>query len=252
MFMSLSVRVIPQMLFKGHQLIKGVNFDAWRSVGVVSQAMKIYQMREVDEVMLLDITATRDGRRPDFGFISKICEQSFMPVSVGGGIKTLDDIRGLLNSGADKVVIGWMGFNYQLISSASKKFGSQCIVVSVDIDNGRLRHKFFGGGPIDKNYSIVVSACKIIQQWGAGEILLQAVNREGFMQGYDCDLINKVSNAVSIPVIASCGCGTYDHMHEAIKAGAHAVAAGSMFHFTDQTPRGAAEYLNKKGVEVRL
>lgn len=245
--MPLATRIIPQMLFDGHKLIKGVNFDAWRSVGVVSQSMKIYQMRGVDEVMLLDITATEKGVRPDFALISKICEQSFMPVSVGGGIKTLDDIRGLLNSGADKVVIG-SAASYEFIRKASEKYGSQCIIVSVDAVINRQNSYGL------KNYKSypVIEYAKNMERAGAGEILLQSVNNEGFMEGYDEVLINGVSSEINIPVIASGGCGTYEHMYDAIKAGAHAVSAGSMFHFTDQTPKGAAQYLHERGIEVRL
>jgi len=245
--MPLATRIIPQLLFRGHQLVKGVAFDSWRSVGVVSQAVRIHQARGVDEVLLLDIGATAEGRRPNVRLVEQLAEKCFMPLTVGGGVQSIDDIRQLLSHGADKVIIG-SAATENLIRKASQKFGSQAIVVSVDVAISKI-----GNWILKKDeHRGVGYYSKAMEHAGAGEILLQLIDNEGKMCGYDVDLIRRISSILSIPVIASCGCGTYEHMYQAIQAGAHAVSAGAMFQFTDQTPRGAAEYLAAKGIEVRL
>lgn len=229
--MALAVRIIPTLLTRGRQLVKGKQFNAWRSVGVTEQAVRIHQMRGVDELILLDIGAT--GRGPDFELVSRLTERCFMPLTVGGGVKTIEDVRGLLGSGADKVAIRT---EVGLIPVASSAVGRQAIVAAVD---------YWDREP-------VANRCVLLESMGAGEILLTSMDREGTMEGYDLGTINIVSSSVGIPVIAHGGCRDYEDMHQAIRAGASAVAAGALFQFTDATPRGAAEYLNSKGIEVRL
>ncbi len=219
--MTLAVRVIPILLKRGNSLVKGKQFNSQRVVGHPLQAAKIHSAREVDELMLLDIGCDK----PDFDMVERLTKSCFMPVTVGGGIRGIKDVRDLLNIGADKICTT----KPEIMALASDKFGSQAICASV-----------FG----------IVSAIRA-EEAGAGEILLQSIERDGMMEGYDLAMIKQVTEAINIPVIASCGCGTYQHMVEAVKAGASAVAAGSFFQFTDNTPKGAAEYLVNNGIEAR-
>ena len=244
--MPLAKRIIPTLLVRGRQLVKGVAFNSWRSVGHVQQSVRIHQARGVDELVLLDISATVEGRGPDLKLVEELTRDCFMPLAVGGGVKSVDDVRALLKAGADKVVIGEGACIAVQLASAA--VGAQAIVVSIDVD---ARGKVAWIGHTPTNLSPVEFAQKM-QKEGAGEILITSIEREGAMQGYDLDLIRAVSKAVTIPVIAHGGCGSYRDMLLAIEAGADAVAAGAMFQFTDATPRGAAEYLAKHGIEVRL
>ena len=228
----LAKRIIPTMLCRGRALVKGRQFAGDRVVGHVQQAARVHAMRGVDELVILDIGATKEGRGPDLDMIWELSAGCHIPITVGGGVKALNDIDACLRAGADKVCIGAAAEPW-FISAAASRFGRQAIVVSVDHRPG---------------FDAVANAKSL----EAGEILLQSIERDGMLCGYDLDLIRAVSEAVDIPVIASGGCGTYEHMHEAIKAGADAVAAGAMFQFTDATPRKAAQYLKAKGVEVRL
>lgn len=248
--MPLAVRIIPQLLYRGNQLIKGEKFNSWRSVGTVSQAVRVHQMRGVDELMLLDISATKEGRGPDLELVKGWAESCFMPLSVGGGVRSLSDVRELLRHGADKVVIGTYAIEKpDRFSDLAEAFGNSTFVVSIDVRVGKVVTR---SGTNELSGLSAISCAKMIEDAGAGEILINSIDREGTMSGYDLSLINAVSEAVSVPVVAAGGCGTYEHMYEAIMAGANAVAAGAMFQFTDMTPRGAAEYLRDKGVVVRL
>lgn len=235
----LARRIIPTMLGRNGALVKGTGYNAWRSVGSILQAARVYTTRGVDELCYLDIGATPEGLDPDFDLVEKLTAKMFCPITVGGGIKTIDHIRKLLARGADKVVIGSAATeNPRLVSQAAKAFGSQAIAVSVDVKTGETE-----------------KACHqaAAMAWGgAGEILLNCTDRDGTMDGYDIETIRAVAATVDVPVIASGGCSGYDDMHEAILAGASAVAAGALFQFTDATPRCAAEYLHSKGIEVRL
>jgi cyclase len=240
----LAHRVIPIVLHRGHQVVKGERFNSWRSVGHVMQAIRTYQRRGVDELVLLDIAATPDGRGPDFAMVEELTEELFCPLTVGGGVRNVEDVRGLLAVGADKVAIGAASSDASLLRSCSDKFGGQAVVIAVDVDpllNVR-----------NARNAKAVSWSAEMQFWGAGEILLTSVDREGTMQGYDLDLIRSVSAAVDIPVIANGGCSGYEDMAAAIKAGASAVAAGALFTFTDATPHEAALYLQKQGIEARV
>jgi cyclase len=205
--------------------------------------------RDVDELIILDIAATPDGRGPRFAEVKHLCENLFMPVTVGGGVRTCEDIRSLLRAGADKVAINTMAVEHpSYVALAAKDFGSQAITVSIDILAGRVvsgcGRKSTGRKPAEW--------AEEVASHGAGEILLTSVDRDGTMQGYDLELIQSVSQAVDIPVIAAGGCGTYRHMQEAFEAGAHAVASGAMFQFCEATPKGAARYLNEHEIPVRL
>ena len=234
----LAHRIIPTILMKRRQQVKGVGFAADRVVGNAMQAARIHGARSVDEILMLDVTATAEGREPDYEMVQQLTKSMHIPVTVGGGINKIEHIDKLLRSGADKVCIGTA---WELIESAANKFGSQCITASVD-----------AAPNISDNELFWMHIAKCRAEDGAGEILLQNVEMDGSMQGYDLNLIEHVIASVSVPVIASGGCSGYPDMENALQAGADAVAAGALYLFTDATPAKAAEYLNDRNVEVRL
>lgn len=247
--MGLARRIIPTLLYRGDQLVKGRQFNSWRSVGHVVQAARVYAARGVDELVVLDIAATPAGRGPDLKLVEKITAPAFTPVTVGGGVRSIDDVRNLLNAGADKVAICTSAFSRHVIEEASARFGRQAIVGALDVKAG-VPHARCGTLAKDMTGNTRCWA-EWLELCGAGEILLTSIEREGTLHGYDLATVADVCTAVSVPVVAHGGCGTYEHMREAIAAGASGVAAGAMFQFTDATPRGAAQYLAARGVETR-
>lgn len=265
----LAHRVIPILLARGHQLVKGKRFESWRSVGHVLQAAKVHQARGVDELVVLDIAATPAGRGPDFDFVDRLTADCFMPITVGGGVRSVADVKRLLACGADKVAIctALAEDGTHVMRQCSEAFGSQAVVAAIDYRSER-RTGFDGPRPcvivgcgrnsvtqeLDDGEAPMhpVEWAQACERAGAGEILLTSIDRDGTMEGYDLELVRQVSDAVSIPVIANGGCSGPDDMVAAIKAGASAVAAGALFAFTDWTPRSCAEAMAKHGVEVRL
>ena len=247
--MPLTCRVIPTLLLKGPGLVKGERFNSWRRIGPALPMARVYETRQVDELILLDIAATPEGRGPDVDTIAAVAEDCFMPLTVGGGVRDLDTIQELLRIGADKVAICTAAIEDNgLIYAAAQKFGSQAITVGIDVKNGVLMTRC-GTMP----------QCVSPSQWahlmefmGAGEILLTSIDRDGTMEGYDLDLIRSVSTAVNIPVIASGGARDYVDFAAAVKAGAHAVAASALFQFTEATPLGVKRHMAKEGIPVRL
>lgn len=236
----LAVRIIPVMLCRGRSLVKGKHFVNDRVVGHVLQAARTHAARGVDELMILDIAATAEGRGPDLEMIRELTADIFTPVTVGGGVRTLQQIDELLRVGADKVLIGAAAWEIgsTLVREATSHFGSQAVVVPIDYHS--------------KAYWTAERMAQETQAMGAGEILLNNVDRDGTMSGYDLDLIAEVCKAVSVPVIACGGCSGYPDMLAAINAGASAVAAGALFQFEDATPLGAAQWLGQHGITVRL
>lgn len=251
----LKVRIMPTLLYRDFELVKGVGFDSWRGVGSAMQAIRVYNMREVDELVFLDITATREEREPDFELVDDLADECFMPLTVGGGIRSLDDVRRLLDVGADKVAINSEAIrNPALINEVARKFGSQCVVVSIDVrQHVDGRHEVFTHSGTKATGVDPVSFAKEMAKLGAGEILLTSIERDGTMEGYDLGLLQQVSGAVDIPVIASGGAGGYADFYEALTSGhAAAVAAASIFHFTEQTPLEAKKFLHERGLPVRF
>jgi cyclase len=243
------------MLWKNVGLVKGVSFDSWRRVGPVLPAIKVYNLRQVDEIILVDITATPENREPDYDSIAEFTAECFVPITIGGGIRSIDHITNLLRAGADKISLNSSAFeNPELVKSASSRFGSQCIVASIDVRKTTTgTYECYKNSGRVRTGKEVVSWAKTMEKYGAGEILLTSIDRDGTMGGYDLNLIKLVSSAVTIPVIASGGAGTYEHMYEAISMGnASAVAAASIFHFTEQTPIEAKKYLAAHTIPVRL
>ena len=247
--MPLATRIIPILLKRGDALVKGTHFNSSRIVGHALQAAKIHQARGVDELVIIDVGATLDGRGPDCKAVEKLTKDCFVPLTIGGGVRSVQDVRDLMNAGADKILLetAWM-MNPDLLWELSGKFGSQAIVVSLSVKQW-LTTSHCGTVPHTRH---VLDVAHDAVMAGAGELLLQDIERDGLLRGYNTELIDVVSRSVSVPVIASCGCGSYQDMRDAISAGASAVAAGSMFLFNDLTPLGAAQYLSGQGVEVRI
>ena len=245
----LAHRIIPTMLCRGRSLVKGKRFNSWRNVGHAMQATRIYQSRGVDELVLLDINATRDGREPDYQMVSELSEKCFMPLSVGGGVTCLAHVRELLRSGADKVVMNTAVIEQPaLLTEITDALGCQAVVVSIDYRDG-IVYTHSGQHSTGRTVREVVLQ---MQEAGAGEIMLTSIEREGMLCGYDDRMLREIAPLLSIPLIAHGGAGHYAHMHTAFLAGADAVAAGAMFQFEDATPAGAARYLNGQGIDVRI
>lgn len=249
----LKTRVLPTLLFKDVGLVKGVGFDSWRRVGSAVQAVKVYNMREVDELAFFDITATPERRRPDFDQIKDLATECFMPMTVGGGVRSVEDIGRLLSVGADKVAINTAAVESpEVIRQGAERFGVQCVVVGIDarsVGDGWEVMTRCGKQPTGLD---PVEHARHVETLGAGEIILTSVDRDGTMEGYDVELTRRVAEAVRIPVIASGGAGTYAHMAEVLRQSrAAAVAAASIYHFTEQTPREAKLFLKSQGFNVR-
>lgn len=250
----LKIRMIPTLLWKDFGLVKGIGFDSWRRVGPVLPAIKVYNARDVDELILVDITASIENNQPDHDSVSDFSEECTVPFTVGGGITNLQQIVSLLHAGADKVAINSVAYSDPtLVETAASRFGAQCVVVSIDAK----RHAdgkyscYSHAATIDTTRSPVEWAKEVASR-GAGEILLTSIDRDGTMLGYDLELVEQVAKAVDIPVIASGGAGNYENMIEVVKnAGASAVAAASIFHFTEQTPAGAKNAMQAAGIPVR-
>lgn len=245
----LAVRVIPIVLYRGEQVVKGRGFDSWRSVGHVRQAVRLYNARGVDELICLDIDATKNGNGPNFALIRDLATDVFSPLAVGGGISTLEHFRLALENGADKVVINTAAVESpQLIADASKRFGAQAVVVSIDEKDAIV---YTRSGTRSADYGPIDWARKCYEL-GAGEILINSIDRDGTLAGYDLDLIHGVASAVPIPVVACGGAGQLADFSLALDFGAHGVAASAIFCFTDTTPADVARHLHKEGRAVRL
>ena len=251
--MSLAHRIIPVLLMRNGNLVKGKRFDSTRIVGNIFQAAEIHQARGVDEMLVLDVGATIKGLGPNYSIIRELTERCFMAITVGGGITCGDHVRELMNNGADKVVLGTIAYDDRsVVTRLANKFGSQAISIAIDVlFDGYSWCVVTHCGTRPHFFSPVAFAAEM-ESRGAGELIVTAIRNDGMMNGYDLGLIRKIAKEVSIPVVANGGCGSYEHMHRALKAGASAVAAGAFFQWTEGTPKGAAEYLNEKGWEVRL
>jgi len=246
--MMLATRIIPLILHSHGLLVKGIQFQSWRTAGHALQAAKIHQMRGVDELLVLDVAATPENAHTDVELVKNITEGCFMPITAGGGVRCVHDVRTLLRNGADKVAIGAaIHTEQEVIRDCAEVVGGQAIVAVIETENGHVYVP-------NKDWTNIHPAdwAIYLQAEGAGEILLMSRDRDGTLEGYDIGTLKEVARAVTIPVVAAGGAGTYEHMHAAIEAGASAVAAGAMFMWTDQTPQRAAQYLRERGIEVRI
>ena len=251
----LAKRIIPCLDVKNGRVVKGVNFINLKDAGDPVENAAIYDREGADELVFLDITASYEKRKTIVDVARRVAEVIFMPFTVGGGIRTLEDIRGLLNAGCDKISINTTAVkDPQFVKKAAKKFGSQCIVVAIDAKQEKPNIKwrvFINGGRTPTGIDAVKWA-KHVEKLGAGEILLTSMDRDGTKDGYDIELTRAISEAVSIPVIASGGCGSLEHFYEALTGGkADAALAASVFHYKEITIKEVKDYLRKKGVTVR-
>ena len=245
-------RVIPCVLLKDWQLVKSIHFDSYRTIGHPTSTARIYNSRNVDELIVLDIDASVGVNTINIEIIRDIAEECFMPLTVGGGIKKIEDIYTLLDAGADKISINSIALeDIDFIKNASTLFGSQCIVCSIDVKKKNDVYKVFSKskGLLDIH---PLSLAKKYQKHGAGEILLTSVDCEGSTNGYDIDLIKLFKNELDIPLIINGGMGEPIHAVEAIKNGADAVAAAYIFHFSKYTPDDIKLMLNKNGIPSRI
>ena len=247
-------RIIPCLDVKNGRVVKGINFIDLKDAGDPVEQAKIYSEGGADEICFLDITASNENRDIIYDVVEKTSKKCFVPLTVGGGVRSIDDISKLLNCGADKVSINTAAVqNPEVIIESSKKFGSQCIVVAIDakknVDNWEV---FTHGGRNNTNLDVIDFAKKM-EDSGAGELLITSMDRDGTQIGYDNDLMFKISSMVNIPVIASGGVGNLDHLVDGIKLGnASAVLAASIFHYGTHSIKEAKQYLNSKGIPVRI
>ncbi len=249
----LAKRIIPCLDVKDGRVVKGINFVNLLDAGDPVEQAIIYDKQEADELVFLDITASYENRKTIIDVVEKTAANVFMPLSVGGGINSIKDIRNLLKAGADKVSINSAAVkNPEIIDEASSIFGSQCIIVAIDAKRTNIGFEvFIKGGRVATKIDAIKWA-KEVERRGAGEILLTSMDADGTKNGYDIQLTKAVSESVKIPVIASGGAGSPKHMKEAFDAGATAALAASIFHFGEYTIRQTKEYLKKEGVHVRL
>jgi len=250
----LKKRIIPSLLLKDDRMVKSVQFGNFRDTGHPNTAARIYDAQRVDELLVLDITASREKRGIHTEIITRMSEECFMPLCVGGGIRSIDDITFILSKGADKVSLNTAAVECEgLMEVAARTFGSSTIVVSIDVrqhEDG-CYEVFIHSGTVATGMDPVTWA-KTAQEKGAGEILLMSIDRNGTMRGLDIPLIRSVTEAVSIPVIAAGGVGTLEDFRRGMEeGGASAVSASSIFHFTDQSPIKTRKYLADRGVNVR-
>jgi cyclase len=227
-------RVIPCLLLKGQGLVKTVKFKDPKYLGDPINIVRIFNDKEVDELVLLDITATPEGRGPQFDRLKDIASEAFIPLAYGGGIRTMDDVRTLLSIGIEKLVLNTASFeNPKLIREAADHAGSQAVVISIDVKKGLLgKYEVFTRCGQKKTGIDPVKHAIEMEKMGAGEIIINSIDRDGVMQGYDLDLVQKVADAVNVPVVASGGAGNLQHIADVIKTGhASAAAAGSLFVF---------------------
>ncbi len=249
-------RVIPCLDIKDGRVVKGINFVNLRDAGDPADVASAYDRAGADEVVFLDITASSDSRATQLEWVRQVASKLFIPFTVGGGIRTVDDFKAILREGADKISINSAAImNPRLISDAADKFGSQCVVVAIDAkrrEDGSGFNIFKNGGRVDMGMDAVEWAIQA-EKLGAGEILLTSMNADGTKAGYDLELTQAVAEAVKIPVIASGGAGKLEHFYEALEqAKAEAVLAASLFHYKELEIRQVKEYLRDKGVSVRL
>lgn len=249
-------RIIPCLDVNNNRVVKGTNFVNLRDAGDPVEVAKAYNEAGADELVFLDITATSDHRNTVVDMVRKVAEQVFIPFTVGGGIRTVDDFKVLLREGADKISINSAAImNPRLISDAADKFGSQCVVVAIDAKrrtDGKGWNIFKNGGRVDMGIDAVEWAMEA-DRLGAGEILLTSMDCDGVKEGYDIELTRTVAENVSVPVIASGGAGKMEHFYDALtEGGADAALAASLFHYKELEIMDLKKYLKDKGVSVRL
>lgn len=249
-------RIIPCLDVHNGRVVKGVNFVDLKDAGDPVEIAKAYDQAGADELVFLDITASSDARATVVDMVRRVAEQVFIPFTVGGGIRTVEDFRTILREGADKISINSSAINTpQLISEAAEKFGSQCVVVAIDVKknpDGRSWNVYKNGGRVDTGLDALEWAARA-ESLGAGEILLTSMDCDGTKDGYDLDVTGRIAREAKIPVIASGGAGKLSHFYDALtEGGAEAVLAASLFHYKELEIKEVKEYLQARGIPVRL
>ena len=247
-------RIIPCLDVKNGRVVKGINFVDLQDAGDPVEQAKIYSDGGADEICFLDITASNENRDTIYHVVKETSKKCFVPLTVGGGVRSVDDINKLLNCGADKVSINTAAVqDSNVVLESSKKFGSQCIVVAIDAKKNGDKWEVYTHGGRNNSGLDALEFSKKMEDSGAGELLVTSMDRDGTQIGYDIDLMKKISSMVNIPLIASGGVGNLDHLAEGIKEGnASAVLAASIFHYGKHSVIEAKEYLNSKGIPVRI
>ena len=247
-------RIIPCLDVKNGRVVKGINFVDLKDAGDPVEQAKIYSDGGADEICFLDITASNENRDIIYDVVKKTSKNCFVPLTVGGGIRSVEDVNKLLNCGADKVSINTAAVeNKKVINDSSKKFGSQCIVVAIDAKKNKNKWEVYTHGGRNNSGIDVLEYAKQMEENGAGELLVTSMDKDGTQDGYDIELMSKISSKVNIPIIASGGVGNLDHLVDGIKLGrASAVLAASIFHYGKHSVKEAKEYLDSKGIPVRI
>ena len=247
-------RIIPCLDVKNGRVVKGINFVDLQDAGDPVEQAKIYSDGGADEICFLDITASNENRDTIYHVVKETSKKCFVPLTVGGGVRSVEDINKLLNCGADKVSINTAAVqDSNVVLESSKKFGSQCIVVAIDAKKNGDKWEVYTHGGRNNSGLDALEFSKKMEDSGAGELLVTSMDRDGTQIGYDIDLMKKISSMVNIPLIASGGVGNLDHLAEGIKEGnASAVLAASIFHYGKHSVIEAKEYLNSKGIPVRI
>jgi cyclase len=248
-------RIIPCVLYKNGIVVKSKRFANHRNIGSCVNVVRVYDAREVDELVFLDVDATNQKREIPIHIVKRVLDECFMPLTIGGGVRNINGFRKLFNIGADKVAINTEAFKRpELITEAARLFGSQSVVVSIDAKkNDKNEYEvYINSGTVPTGISPTEWAKKA-EKFGAGEILLTSIDNDGMMSGFDIELINQISSVVNIPVIAAGGAGCSQDFVDAIKkGGASAVSAASIFHFTQETPLGVKKFMKEAEIDVRI
>lgn len=251
----LKKRIIPCLDVKNGRVVKGINFINLKDTGDPVEQAKIYDKSGADEICFLDITASNENRNILLEKVQETAKNCFVPLTVGGGVRNVDDIKNLLLAGADKVSINTAAvINHKFIKESSIKFGSQCIVIAIDVKSiGKNKWEVFTHGGRNPTGINIIDYVKIVEKYGAGEILLTSMDRDGTKKGYDINLIRTITDLVSIPVIASGGVGNLNHLYEGFALGnASAVLAASIFHYGEYSIFDVKKFLKEKGIPIRI
>ena len=246
-------RIIPCLDVKNGRVVKGINFVDLKDAGDPVEQAKVYSEGGADEICFLDITASNENRNTIYDVVEKTSKKCFVPLTVGGGVRSIEDINKLLNCGADKVSINTAAVqNPKVVQESSKKFGSQCIVVAIDAKKKDSIWEIFTHGGRNPTGINAIDFARKMENFGARELLVTSMDKDGTQTGYDTELMKIISSNVNIPVIASGGVGNLDHLVEGIKSGASAVLAASIFHYGTYSISQAKQYLDSKGIPVRI
>ena len=249
----LKVRIIPVLLFKNWGIVKSKQFSEMRVVGDPTTNARVFNERNADEMIFLDILASRENKDPNFLVIENIAKECFMPLTIGGGIKTIEHVDRLFDIGADKISLNSIIFEKpDLVTQIAKKYGSQAVVASIDTKLIDGQYATFSLSGTKKTKYSVCELAEYVESLGVGEILLNSIDRDGMANGYDLNLISAVNNSCKLPIIACGGCGCAQDLVDAIKHGADAVAAATIFYYVGESIISVKKYLQKNGIAVRL